>query len=288
MNSKSSNFYKKGMIGLENLGNTCFLNSCIQVLKHIYEINIFLNSDKCSKLIKNNDDSILLKEWNDLFNLMWSDNGLIRPSKFVSSIQTVAKIKKKDLFTTNRQNDMPEFLMFFIECLHNSISRPVDMLISGKIENKTDSIAKECYSMLKKCYKSEFSEIMNPDINLMRFQIIKFAFYQIYDYLFFGYGTGSFEVLFQLKYPDLSNSYANHAHSDIIEFIGEVGIIGLFLFSIPIFKFFTKPVNFNFSNSLLIFFVIIILLFDFSLHIPIIQLLFISFFVLNKKFKKLS
>ena len=161
MNSKSSNFYKKGMIGLENLGNTCFLNSCIQVLKHIYEINNFLISEKCSKLIKNTHDGILLKEWNELYNLMWSDNGLIRPSKFVSSIQTVAKIKKKDLFTSNRQNDMPEFLMFFIECLHNSISRPVDMLISGKIENKTDSIAKKCYSMLKKCYKSEFSEIMN-------------------------------------------------------------------------------------------------------------------------------
>tara|TARA_B110000967_G_scaffold41989_1_gene41902 strand:- start:789 stop:1835 length:1047 start_codon:yes stop_codon:yes gene_type:complete len=161
MNSKTSNFYTKGMIGLENLGNTCFLNSCIQVLKHIYEINIFLNSEKCSKLIKNNEDNILLKEWNELYNLMWSDNGIIRPSKFVSSIQKVAKIKNKELFTTNRQNDMPEFLMFFIECLHNSISRPVDMVISGKIENKTDSIAKECYRMLKNCYKQEFSEIMN-------------------------------------------------------------------------------------------------------------------------------
>ena len=158
MNSK---FYSKGMIGLENLGNTCFLNSCIQVLKHIYEINNFLNSEKCSKLIKKNDDSLLLKEWNELYNLMWSDNGIIRPSKFVSSIQKIAKVKNRELFTSNRQNDMPEFLMFFIECLHNSISRPVDMVISGKIENKIDSIAKECYNMLKLCYKSEYSEIMN-------------------------------------------------------------------------------------------------------------------------------
>jgi O-antigen ligase len=130
--------------------------------------------------------------------------------------------------------------------------------------------------------QNEFAEINNTEVNFSRFQVIKFAINQIYHYLFFGYGPGSFEILFQLKFPNLTNQYANHAHSDLIQFIGEFGIIGLLLFFLSILSFFLK-VDYNIKNNLLIFCLIIILLFDFSLHIPFIQFLFVCFFVLNKK-----
>jgi hypothetical protein len=136
--------------------------------------------------------------------------------------------------------------------------------------------------------ENEFTEITNPDVNLMRFQIIKFSFHQIYNYLIFGYGAGGFETMFKLSFPTLSKSFANHAHSDLIEFIGEVGLLGFVLFLMSIFIFLKKSINYNFKNLLLIFCMLIILLFDFSLHIPFIQFLFVCFFILNQKFIKLS
>ena len=134
---------------------------------------------------------------------------------------------------------------------------------------------------------NEFAEIQNLDINLSRFQIIKFAFYQIYEYFIFGYGPGSFEVLFQVKFPNITNYYTNHAHSDLIQFIGEFGLAGSTIFILSIASFFLR-LSFNLKNNLLFVYLFIILLFDFSLHIPFIQFLFVTFLTLNQKFIKLS
>ena len=133
----------------------------------------------------------------------------------------------------------------------------------------------------------EFAEIANADVNFSRFQVIKFAFYQIYNYLFFGYGPGSFEILFQINFPDLTNKYANHAHSDLIQFIGEFGLIGFAIFILSILSFFTKT-TYDFKNNLLLFYLFIILFFDFSLHIPFIQFLFVIFLTFNFKTIKSS
>ncbi len=130
--------------------------------------------------------------------------------------------------------------------------------------------------------ENEFAEINNLEVNFSRFQVIKFAFYQIYNYLLFGYGPGSFEILLQIKFNNLGNYYANHAHSDLIQFIGEFGLAGSFLLLFSISNFFLK-INYNLKNNLLFFYLFIILLFDFSLHIPFIQFLFICFFTLNKR-----
>ncbi len=135
--------------------------------------------------------------------------------------------------------------------------------------------------------QNEFAEIKNTEVNFSRFQLIKFAINQIYQYLFFGYGPGSFEILFQSKFPNLINQYTNHAHSDLIQFIGEFGIIGLMLLFLSILSFFLK-INYNIKNNLLLFYLIIILFFDFSLHIPFIQFLFVIFLIFNQKFIKLS
>lgn len=157
-----SKYHNKGITGLENLGNTCFLNSCLQVLNHTYELNEVLNSEKLKKNTRDDlPDAEILKEWNDLRRVMWSGNGIVTPKKFVYNVHKIAKVKNRELFTGFAQNDMPEFLLFMMDCMHNSICRSVTMRISGNASSYTDEMALKCYDTLKTIYAKEYSEIMD-------------------------------------------------------------------------------------------------------------------------------
>jgi ubiquitin carboxyl-terminal hydrolase 8 len=156
-----SKYNDRGLTGLVNLGNTCFLNSCVQVLSHTYELHELLDKETYLKHLKTDlPDAGILLEWNELRKLSWTNNGTISPNKFVHHVQKVADAKGRELFTGWAQNDMPEFLLFMIECMHNSISRPMNMIIRGQTENITDQLAVHCYAMLKEVYSKEYSEIM--------------------------------------------------------------------------------------------------------------------------------
>jgi len=156
-----NNYKNKGLSGLANLGNTCFINSCMQVLSHTYELNEFLNKQTYQKKIKNKYESALIIEWDNLRQLLWSQNCTISPNKFLKIIQKVAEKKGLDMFTGYSQNDLPEFLLFVIDCFHTSLSREITMIIDGSAETETDKIALKCYEMIKNMYSKEYSEIWN-------------------------------------------------------------------------------------------------------------------------------
>jgi ubiquitin carboxyl-terminal hydrolase 8 len=156
------NKYKdKGLSGLSNLGNTCFINSCMQVLSHTYELNIILEDENYKKKLNNKYESALLLEWDNLRKILWENNCVISPGKFIKTVQKVAHLKGMDIFTGFSQNDLPEFLLFLIDCFHTALSREIRMTISGQAENDTDKIALKCFEMVKTMYTKEYSEIWN-------------------------------------------------------------------------------------------------------------------------------
>ena len=101
--------------------------------------------------------------------------------------------------------------------------------------------------------------------------------------MFFGYGPGSFEILFQINYKDLGTQFANNAHSDLFEFLGEFGLVGFILIFFSIIFFFINKKSYTFMNMIVISYIVVILFFDFSMHIPLIQIMLIIFLTLNKK-----
>ena len=149
----------KGLSGLANLGNTCFVNSCIQVLVHIKELNDVFDIKNIRKRLNKTSDSLIFVEYDNIRRLMWSKNCTISPSGWIKTIHNVARHKGHTLFTDYSQNDIHEFLLFLMDCFHNSLKRNVEMNVKGTIQNDQDKYAQACFTMVKNMYEKEYSEI---------------------------------------------------------------------------------------------------------------------------------
>lgn len=171
MEENYGEYKDRGLTGLANIGNSCYINSCLQVLSHTYELNDFLENANNIRLNKN-IEGLLLLEWNNLRRLMWSENCIIAPWGFIRAVQKVSVDKKREIFAGFSQNDVSEFLLFIIECFHEGLKREVDMIISGIVEDNVDNLAKDCYTMMKNLYKREYSEMLNIFYGISVTQII--------------------------------------------------------------------------------------------------------------------
>jgi ubiquitin carboxyl-terminal hydrolase 8 len=154
---------------LANLGNTCFLNTCVQLLNYtdeLAEVSLPACPDN-SDIIKVAEYSVFA-EWLALRKMMMDANGKIpnpvaSPGKFVQTIHSAANVKGYG-FGNWTQNDLSDFLQFMLECIHNSKKRTISVNINVNreisSESNEDNLALQCYSMLKDNYeKGDYSEI---------------------------------------------------------------------------------------------------------------------------------
>jgi len=162
-NDLLNKYNNKGLSGLCNLGNTCYINSCLQILSHSYELHEIVNiiNTNTDSNTNSNNKKLILQEWTSLKDLMWSKNCVISPNRFLNAIQHIATIKDRELFSGYAQNDLPEFLIFLFDCFHEALERKVSITINGNSENNIDELAKKCYTMIKTMYSDSYSEIID-------------------------------------------------------------------------------------------------------------------------------
>ena len=154
-----SNNEPKGLSGLINFGNTCYMNSALQCLGNIKSLRDYFISKKFGEDINKEKEEIgLTVQWYKLLCGLWSKNCTVSPSSFRSEVRLLALKQGISLnFVGNSQNDVQEFILFLITNMHNSLSKKVNMTITGKIVNELDKKAFESLKSWKLFFKNDYS-----------------------------------------------------------------------------------------------------------------------------------
>lgn len=102
----------RGINGLQNLGNTCYVNTTLQCLGHTTS---FLTHILCQKW-KTDDKDRFHDEFYLIYKALWVNNKSVIPMRFIKSIS-----KYVNAWEVNWQSDMHEFIIFCIDSLNREI-----------------------------------------------------------------------------------------------------------------------------------------------------------------------
>jgi ubiquitin carboxyl-terminal hydrolase 8 len=151
---------KKGLCGLVNLGNTCYLNSTIQCLSHTLKLTDYFLSrqnqkDDPNNMNKSRPEHLVVRCWMTLLDNLWENNQLIKPRSFRDSI---SKFVKK--YSRSHQQDSHECLMYILDLLHKGLSYEIDVDILGNPKTEADHLYKKSLEDWTSWYKDNYSPII--------------------------------------------------------------------------------------------------------------------------------
>jgi ubiquitin carboxyl-terminal hydrolase 4/11/15 len=112
-----------GKVGLQNLGNTCFMNSCLQCLSNCVPLTEYFLKKYYVKEI-NEDNPLgskgkLAKNYAKFIKNMWCEsNSTYSPHNLKAAVA-----KLNPIFSGYAQHDSQEFFSFLVDGLHEDLNR---------------------------------------------------------------------------------------------------------------------------------------------------------------------
>ena len=131
-------YAKPTLIGLNNIGATCFMNATLQCLSQTEALtNYFLKEKNKTKIINNNiakenkNDYQLSPVYLELIQKLWEVNGpkSFSPNNFMKRINDM-----NPLFKRGEAGDAKDFIIFILEQLHRELKMPVKSSQNNKVE----------------------------------------------------------------------------------------------------------------------------------------------------------
>ena len=187
------NYKNKGLTGVVNLGNTCFMNSIIACLSNTLKLTDYFLSNEYKKddpeyTNKRKQEFTVLTSYINLLINIWETNQVLKPKSFVENMSKL--IPKYGKF---QQQDSHEFLMYTLDILHKALSYEIDVEIKGEEKNEYDTLVKKSLETWKVFYEKNYSYI-NEIFNGMFHNRIECSNCKVTDNIFEPFNSISLDV----------------------------------------------------------------------------------------------
>lgn len=198
--------------GFINLGNTCYLNSVLQLLFNINELKEYLLSKNFLEELNVNIKKNHFKDKNiknyvhfiqNLYSLMndYNNNNqkTLTPKNLLKSIQNI-----NSDFEGFDQHDSQEILLIIMDIIHEILNYEVDVNYNGNAKNETDLIVIESIQELSKILNSKYS-------------IINDLFYGMYYNIYKSVENNSMNKIISKKYEHFNNLTLEFSGTNLVE-----------------------------------------------------------------------
>uniref|UniRef100_A0AAR5QDD5 Ubiquitin carboxyl-terminal hydrolase n=1 Tax=Dendroctonus ponderosae TaxID=77166 RepID=A0AAR5QDD5_DENPD len=132
----------RGLVGLQNIGNTCYMNAALQALSNTKPLTrYFVDCANIVEILSEGKKPGLSRTYQALITDMWvkrNAQGFVTPSGILYGIRSVHA-----MFRGYHQHDTQEFLRNFMDQLHEELKQPVAPEFANTNDSDTFSLAME-------------------------------------------------------------------------------------------------------------------------------------------------
>lgn len=164
----------KGVTGLLNMRNTCYMNAALQALRHNTELSAFFLENKHTQWVDRKPGSPkveLVKGYADLLRSLWSGSkpAYVRPEGFLQCMHPAAIAAGFDQFAIPMQHDSHEFLTFLLDQIHEGMAEEVNIEITRPppVTSK-DKAIQSALEAWKRNFGKNYSPLTEMIYGLMR------------------------------------------------------------------------------------------------------------------------
>jgi ubiquitin C-terminal hydrolase len=165
---------EKGVTGLLNMRNTCYMNSALQALRHNTELSAFFLEQKHQQWVNRKPGSPkveLVKGYADLLRSLWSGSkpAYVRPEGFLQCMRPAAIQAGFDQFNIPIQHDSHEFLTFLLDQIHEGMAEEVNIEITRPPPvTQKDKAIQSALEAWKRNFGKSYSPLTEMIYGLMR------------------------------------------------------------------------------------------------------------------------
>jgi ubiquitin carboxyl-terminal hydrolase 8 len=164
----------KGLLGLANLGNTCFMNAVIQALRNNKEWTHFCLKDTIKPYVRAKDSpqKKILLAYIDLLQTFWNGTGpgYVQPAGFFTDLKVAVKDTIYEDFAKRQPQDAHEFLVWLLDQMYMATQGEVNITI--KNEGSIEPMILQALKAWRGAFEKQWSPLTDLVFGLYRIQYV--------------------------------------------------------------------------------------------------------------------